>query len=216
MALGVVPASKDSSEVTLRLAGGAGQYAFIMRGCEGEVLAKADVPFSEVSGEVSYKGTNPARFGVRGSRVMFTDTDYDAVSLNPFLSLEFESFGLGCGYTWLSDPIPWGEEVLDNGFPGGYLRFGNRRNQYCDLSVMQPDGLCTDGYLRFGVGSDANPNVGWWLGMNSGPYDGFGVGAKVDVRVKPGLYVNMAGRIGDSEGISEYNYRAGLTYRIRL
>ena len=94
------------------------------------------------------------------------------------------------------------------------MRIGSRRYEHIDISILQSDALCTDGYLRVGLGSDGGQRVGWWLGLSSGPYDGLGFGGRADIRVRRQLYVNTAARIGNSEGISEFGLRAGLTYRM--
>ena len=217
MAVGVVPVAEDSSEVAFQLSSGGGQFASIVRGCEGEVLAKDEVSFTETSAAISYKASFPMRMGVRGSHVVFAPTDAGITVVSPHVAMDLEHFALGGGYTWVTDPLPWGEELIGEfspGFPGGYMRIGSRRTLYLDVSVLQSDALCTDGYLKLGVGSDRGPRVGWWFGLSAGPYDGFGFGGRADIRVRPHLYVNTAARLGSSEGITEFGFRAGLTYRI--
>ena len=217
MAVGVVPTAEDSSDVALHLSTGGGKFASIVRGCEGEVLAKEEVSFSETSAALSYQGRSPLRAGLRGSYLAFAGSDAGITTISPHVTLDFEHFALGGGYTFASDPLPWGDGLLAEsspGFPGGHLRIGSRRTQYADLSVLQSDALCSDGYVKLGFGSDRGQRVGWWFGVTTGPYDGWGFAGRADIRVRRHLYVNTAARLGDSEGIPEFGFRAGLTYRM--
>jgi hypothetical protein len=212
LAVGSVPTSQDSTGTALHLSAGGGQFAAVSRGCSGDVLWKEDVPFTELNAGIDHKTRSPVRLGIRGSYLRLTKANLDAVTLNPFADLEWKYVGLGGGYVWASEPLPWGDQDLGEGALGGRLRLGNRRSLYADVSFLHSEGVCTDGYLRLGVGSDYDPRFRWWVGTTSGPYDRLGLGLTAKVRVQSRLYANATARLGSSAGISENAFSLGLTY----
>jgi len=66
IAVQVDPERRDSSVTNLEIAGGVGTYAYITRGCEGQVLEKHKIPFEDFGAGIDHKfyGT-PLRLGVR-------------------------------------------------------------------------------------------------------------------------------------------------------
>lgn len=109
-----VPTDPDSSETNFSISGGAGSYGVISRGCEGQVLEKHKINFSELGGSIDHKfAAAPLRIGVRSGyvndRVLFNDisTSGGAITqsrreniftINPFLNIEGKTVALGIGY----------------------------------------------------------------------------------------------------------------------
>jgi hypothetical protein len=223
----------DSTETKIQLVGGAGQYAVIRRGCEGNVLEKHEIPFSEIGASFDHKFASQTRLGIRGSYVFDKrkngEQDYnprgdgepstrfvpkEIIAINPFANLEEKNSALGVGYFWSNRSLFVGQEMGEiEPWISGYLRLGNRRSLYFSSSFLHEVPLYSSDYLKLGLGSGIDPNFDWWLGCGLlGPYDGVGILAKANIRFQKQLYFNVLTRIGGSEGISEGAVSLGLTY----
>lgn len=222
--LEIDPTSKDSTETSVRFVWGRGQYALIRRGCEGQVLEKHEVPFSEFGASFEHKFASPVRLGIRGSylfdkkqiwelRTRFVSREI--VAINPFANLEWKYFALGGGYFWAKHPLPAMEQTEIEPSVSGYLRLGNPRTFYFSSSLFHGIPLYSGGYFQFGLGSRKNPNFDWWLGWGlAGPYDGGGLLlVKTNIRLQRQFYLNVLTRIGQSEGIAEGAVSLGLSYQ---
>ena len=75
--------------------------------------------------------------------------------------------------------------------------------------------LYTGGYDQIGIGSGKNPKFDWWLGWGfTGPYDQPDLALfKANLRLQRHFTLNVVGRAGSTEGISESAIGLGLTYR---
>ncbi len=241
--LGVLPlqvdlAPQDSGNTTVQLYGGLGQYALVNRGCEGQVLSKHAIPFQELSAGVEHKTASPVRLGIRSSYILdkketfsgesyydpsrqayFSRTEFVArenLTINPYLNLEWKPIGIGGGYFWSRSPLTAGENSEDVDSPlSAYLRLGSRRALYFSSSFLHHIPVYTGGYFQLGLGSGKNPNFDWWLGWGfAGPYDGPDIALfKSDIRLQRHFTLNVLGRAGFTEGISESAIGIGLTYR---
>jgi hypothetical protein len=240
--LGAMPfeinlAPEDSAETSVQLFGGVGQYALIRRGCEGEVLEKHAVPFRELSAGVEHRTASPVSLGIRSSyifdkkNVLTGKTYYDPqhnlylsrtefvsteiLTVNPYLNLESKQIGIGGGYFWSRHPLTGSENVDDVELPfSAYLRLGNRRAFHISASLLHHIPLYTGGYFQLGFGSGRNPKFDWWLGWGlAGPYDQGGIGLfKANIHLQRHFLLNVMGRAGFTEGISESAIGLGLTY----
>ncbi|MGH7597117.1 MAG: hypothetical protein ACREOI_12245 [bacterium] len=236
--LGAMPfeinfAPADSAQTTVQFFGGVGQYALIRRGCEGEVLEKQGVPFRELSAAVEHKFAAPVRLGIRSSYIfgkqkveaVFYDptrgyqtitrfVSRDNFAMNPYLDLEWKSFGIGGGYFRARHPLAGNDNIEGIDSPiSAYLRFGNRRAVYVSTSFLHHLHFYTGGYCHLGVGSGKNSNFDWWLGLGFvGPYDKAGLLFKSDIHLQRHFKLNVLTRLGVSEGISESAIGLGLTY----
>ncbi len=240
LVLGALPvqidlAPQDSAETTVQFYGGAGQYALISRGCEGQVLSKHAVPFQELSAGVEHKFASPVRLGIRSSYIFdqqevsegFFDPEgnyqsrtkfvpEENLTLNPYLNLETKPVGIGVGYFWARHPPTGSDNFDDVELPwSAYLRFGNRRAGYFSMSLLHHIPLYTGGYFQLGFGSGENPNFDWWLGWGfAGPYDQPDIALfKANLHLERHFMLNLLGRVGFTEGLSESAIGIGLTYR---
>jgi hypothetical protein len=232
LVVGVQNANNDSTETNFKIAGGLGSYAYITRGCEGEVLTKEEIPFKDAGFSFDHKFRSPVKIGLRGGYIWdnrdrateyidWIDTliiveNSDNFYLNPDLSFEGRWFGIGAG-PFFAQKTLYGREGGEWGksLPSWHIRIGSKKG-YFSMNMLENIPLYSGGgYLNLGVGGSASPNFSYWIGLgSSGPYDNVGFIAKTDIRLKSNLYLDLAGRLGTSEGVSESAISAGLNYRV--
>lgn len=227
LVIGVQTTSRDTSETSLRLAGGAGSYAFISRGCEGEVLQKQKASFADAGFSLEHKFKAPVKLGLRGGYISEDQLWYDHTLppptnahrtnfyLNPDFSFESEKFGFGVG-PFFADKNLYSREAQNWGkiLPSAHVRLGSSR-LYLSANLMENLPLYSGGgYLDFGVGASVKP-ASFWVGLNpEGPFDSWGLVIKTDFRFHPNWSVGLNGRLGTAEGISESAISLGLGYRL--
>ncbi len=131
---------------------------------------------------------------------------------NPHVGLERKSIGLGVGLV-----TPSGNRRLDDidiTPASGHLRIGNPRGTNVSFHLMEDEPVYSGGgtfVTRFSmpVGSRLRP----WVGVGAAdPFDRAAFLAGSEVQISPGLSMNVGGRLGSSEGLSENSIRAGLSY----
>jgi hypothetical protein len=151
--------------------------------------------------------------------VYFSQTGFvtrENLTLNPYLNLEWKAIGIGGGYFWSRAPLAGGENFEDVDSPiSAYFRLGSRRALYFSSSFQHHIPVYTGGCFQLGLGSGKNPSFDWWLGWGFvGPYDGPGIALfKSDIRLHRHFTLNVLGRAGFTEGVSENAIGIGLTYR---
>jgi len=216
----------DSSETDIKIAGGEGSYAYVSRGCEGEILQKEKVDFKDVGFSLDHKFKSPVQVGLRGGNVWeinrftfdqgySTNKNISNLYINPELSLEWEYFGIGAGFFSAQKDLYWRDIGPARNFPSGHLRIGEPRF-YFSTHLMESVPLYSGGgYLNLGIGRKASRKFSYWLGWGiNGPYDTGGFLIKTDFEFTKNWQLNLAGRLGGSQGISENAVSLGLSYRI--
>jgi hypothetical protein len=233
--LQITTTSNDSTETNFRVAGGFGQYAYVSRGCEGDVLDKEKIPFSEIGVSIDHKTKTPLRLGINASYIL-TQKERDLESyyeytyysekyagnkrsmeiftVNPFMNAEWKNFALGVGYFGASRSILHKNDGSREPSFSGYLRIGNIRSTYFDMSLFHATTIYSEGYFKLGIGYRPNPALGWWFGLGRRPYDKFGFIVKTDIRLRRYLSLDALVHLGSSEGISECAASCGLTYKL--
>lgn len=226
LVIGVENTGRDSSETNLKIAGGLGSYAYVTRGCEGEVLSKEKIPFKDVGFSMDHKFKAPVKIGLRSGYISDEGTyyyhDINKVEsrknfyLNPDIALEWKNFGFGVG-PFIAQKTLRGKEESDWGKtpPSWHIRIGPKTT-FFSINMLENVPLYSGGgYLNLGVGVMPSRNFSLWLGLGTtGPYDNVGFIAKTDFRLKGNLHLDLAGRLGSSEGISENAMSMGLNYKI--
>jgi len=103
-----LPASNpDSSVTSLAASMGAGSYAYVARGCEGDVLSKKQYYYRDAGFAVEHKFPGPVAVGLRSTVVReFPGFPENTIVWNPYVSAEWRKFGLGAGY------VPRGETLV--------------------------------------------------------------------------------------------------------
>ncbi len=226
LVVGMQGENPDSSETNLKLAGGAGSYAYVSRGCEGQVLNKQRIPYGDLGFSIDHKPKSPFRIGFRGGFIRepirsswepaySPDKRATNFYFNPDFAFEWEYFGIGAGFFSSQKDLYWRDLGTARNFPSGHLRIGNPRF-YFSAHLMESVPLYSGGgYLDLGVGGKASRKVSYWLGLSIiGPYDTNGFLIKTDFEFAKNWQLNLAGRLGRSQGISENAVSLGLSYRI--
>ena len=215
------------SGTKVRIYGGRGDYAYITRGCEGQVLGKQKVPFTEFGSSIEHKFQNiPIRIGVGGSHILtraviedfnsgrrfstFTiDSTISRNIINPYINLEYKYIALGTGYH-SHDPIPFGSDDISSG-RSTYLRIGNRNTKFLSGSWFHTAPYLSTGYFKFGLTTVRNDGD-LWLGFALGPYEGPFFVAHYKRQLDPRLSIDVLGGFGESEGIIENSISFGTSY----
>lgn len=227
LVIGVQTTNRDSSETSFSIAGGTGSYAFISRGCEGEVLNKEKVPFNDAGFSLEHKFKAPIKLGLRGGYISEDQLWYDHslpppdnkhrtnFYLNPNFSFESEKLGIGAG-PFFADKKLYSREGEDWGkiFPSAHVRFGTEK-LYFSANLMENVPLYSGGgYFDLGVGTSVK-SFSMWAGANpEGPYDSWGAVLKTDFRFHKNWSLRLNGRLGMVEGTSESAVSIGMTYRL--
>jgi len=227
LVIGMEATNRDSSETSLRIAGGVGSYAHISRGCEGEVLSKEKVPFKDAGFSVDHKFKASVKLGLRGGYISENQLRYDYTFpppdnkhidnfyLNPNFSFESEKFGIGVG-PFIADKNLYSREGENWGniLPSAHVRLGTKK-LYLSANLLENVPLYSGGgYLDFGVGTSVKSSS-FWVGLNpEGPYDSWGLVVKTDFKFHENWSVGLNGRLGTAEGISESAISVGLGYRL--
>jgi hypothetical protein len=215
----VAPPQPDSSVTRFSVAYGGGSYAYITRGCSGEVLSTERRDFGDMGFAVSHRyAGGPGEFGLRAT-VFRKMPQYESgtVIWNPNAALEFRKFGFGLGY--VSSP---GEDYAPYYYSGrefdplpvsGHLRFGPLRGTYFSISFLEDVPLVSGGgTVSTGGGFRVSRAVNGWFGVSwPEPFDMPGLLLKSNVHLNRSLDLNLSGRLGGSEGISESAGAIGLT-----
>ncbi len=232
-----VPTSPDSgsggeSETRITLVGGAGHYAIIDRGCEGQVLRTHPARFREAGGSIEHRSSNGLTSGVRSgvlrekreSRFVVTDysvypyreslavvvSETENVYVNPFVAVEGRRLGIGAGWAWARGTLP----TLDSKRqPSFHVRIGRLDKAYFKLGYLESVPLYSGGGFA-DIGFGGHPHRLWdiYMGMSGGPFDGPGLSLKCDYRVRPHWAITGRARLGESGGEAQNGMGLGLTY----
>ena len=226
LVIGVQGEGPDSSETNFKLAGGAGSYAYVSRGCAGEVLNKQKIPYADGGFSIDHKFKFPLRIGFRGgyirehSRTSWeqaysTDERTNNFYFNPDMALDWKYFGIGAGFFSSQKDLYWRDIGPARNFPSGHIRIGSPRFYFLAHLMESVPLYSGGGYLNLGLGGKVSRKVSYWLGLGIiGPYDTEGFLVKTDFEFAKNWQLNLAGRWGGSQGISENAVSLGLSYRI--
>lgn len=220
----------------VQVAGGYAYYAFVSRGCEGEVIDRVPAHAADAAVSVDHliEGT-PLRVGVRGGwlrdrigssgggRVYSVppENTYWNRYVNP--NVEFDQGRGAVGLGWVAHErefITTGEGAREqSSHPlndlSAHVRVGSEE-KYFLVSWMEGMPVATDGgYLAIGAGGRlAARRLAGFVGMGAGgPLEGAGPMVRVDVEVADGLHAGIRLRMGLSDGASTGSAALGLEYR---
>jgi hypothetical protein len=227
LVIGMPVGEDDTTQMSMKVAGGVGSYAYITRGCEGQVLTKEDIPFQDIGFSFDYKVKSPVQVGIRAGKIwekykyaVYTDgIEFKEMTnsyLNPHISLEGKWLGLGAGPFFAKKYLPRrGDRQWDKCLPSWHLRIGNPKFYFSIHMLENVPIYSGGGYIDLGLGGTPSRKVGYWLGLGTeGPYDNVGFVAKTVFQIKGSWYLDLAGRLGSSQGISESAVSVGLNYRL--
>jgi hypothetical protein len=226
----------------IEIAGGAGEYAFLSRGCNGEILRRHPASFREGALRVQQSiGHGGFALGVRAGTVRDDLAGGDGIVspavpapnepqpprevstnryLNPYFTYDTPQGSVGGGYVWHEREFPTaGEgarEFTDRPLNdmSAHVRFGSER-QYFEVRWMEGMPLYSDGgLLNIGVGGrPEGGRVTFFAGLGAGgPYEGAGLAFRVGCDVGDWT-LSVRSRTGHSGGANASGIALGLTYR---
>lgn len=214
MAVDMNARDPDSTATSLMIGAGAGSYAYVTRGCEGEVLDREQLRFRDAGMAVTHRFNGPVELGLRATMLRkMPQYEKNTVIWNPNASFEGRKVGFGLGVNL------GGESKYDHDFEispvSGHLRLGPRRTAYFSTHVFEDVPLVSGGApVRMGLGFRGGSLMDGWLGVGfPAPSDKAGFVAKADLHLNRSLDVNLTGRLGESEGLSENAGAVGITLR---
>jgi hypothetical protein len=144
LVIGVENTNTDSTVTNFKIAGGLGSYAYVTRGCEGQVLSKEKVPFEDAGFSLDHKFNTPLKIGLRAGYISDRQPTYinkfvdrGNYYVNPDLSFESKWIGVGAGPFFARDVL-YGTEGSDWGstLPSWHLRFGTQKS-YLSIHMLE-------------------------------------------------------------------------------
>jgi hypothetical protein len=211
---------RDLTGSYAQIAGGAGYYAIMTRGCQGQELSHAPVHAQDLGANVEHAFRVPLRLGVRGGwlhdeigeRHVVRENRY----INPHVTIERHPVSLGAGWVVADrDFIMAGDSLRHQRITfSGHLRIGDPMTHAFSISWMENVPLYSGGgYLDAGIAGHPREHVDLWVGLSAFPYDGLGVAAKTDWRFTPAASLNLRARLGHVDGQYQNGVSMGLGYR---
>lgn len=207
----------------LEIAAGAGAYAFVSRGCEGQILEQRPATFRDAAARVQVPlGRGGAALGVRAGIVrddfaggegsalpVFPGAGPDRIVainryVNPYFTFEPAGGSVGIGWVAHEHEFPTADEVAREqaSHPlndiSWHVRIGGERHHF-EARWMEGMPLYSDGgYFTLGVGG--HPAGGPWtmfVGLGTGgPYEGAGLALRAGREWDSGLNVSVRSRLG--------------------
>lgn len=237
--IGIYQGNPDSTSATISGHIGTGQYASVLRDCNGPVAAVGNT-FNDYS--VNARLAIPPRknsplsigfgFGKWSTEAYsYPIRTYDGNTntyrtdrsqsqpvnfnyLNPNISMETDLFGMGFGYISGYRPINLSEGSYGSGSDMSFhFRFGNPRKYYLITSFNENTPLVSGGGyfdLGFGLANEKAFNV--YFGISGGLYDSPGFLFQTQIPLRKHLLLSGAMRYGSVAGVSETGVSGGLTF----
>lgn len=226
------------------VAAGTGEYAFVSRGCNGNITRRHPAAFRDAAARVQVPiGGAGLALGVRAGVVRDDLAGGDGLVppappfanepqpprvistnryVNPYFVFAREQGSVGLGYVWHEHDFPTAGEgareqpqhALND--LSAHLRFGPERS-YFEVRWMEGMPLAADGgYLS--VGGGGRPSGGPWTvfaGMAAGgPYEGAGLAFRLGRDVGD-WNIGVRARLGSSGGANASGVGLGVSYARR-
>ncbi len=235
--IGVYQGNPDSANVSVGAYGGTGQYAAIIRSCEGET-AKSENKFKDVAGAAyvripvtgtwsespivlglragtfgsdfnppTYSWNAPAYPNANNSSIHFTYSYF-----NPNLSFEFEDLGFGMGYLFKPVPDNFSDDVHWTKHATGHVRLGkpHRFHVYGDYNESLP--LASGGgNFTAGIGFPVG-SISMFHGISWGHYYQPGAVHQLRFPIDRNASIDASIRWGSTEQIFEGGVAVGFVY----
>jgi hypothetical protein len=227
----------DGSATRVRVAGGGGAYAFIARGCEGQVIDRVPVRFEDAGGSLEHRfGAEGLAFGVRGGFIRHRmgapedprrfagvplDTVLETRYVNPFLAVEGEEAGVGVGLVFHDGEfLTAGESArLQAGHPANdlsaHVRVGPHYGPHVLVQWMEGVPLASSGGYLTALAGGPLRDLNWILraGLGAGgPYEGAGLVLRLEYADRGPLSLDFAARLGVFGDDGHWGAAAGIAY----
>lgn len=212
---------RDLTGSYAQIAGGAGYYAIMTRGCQGKELTHAPVHAQDMGANLEHAFRGPLRLGVRGGWLHDEIGEQHVVRenryINPHVTIEKHPVSLGAGWVVADrDFIMPGDSLRHQRITfSGHLRVGDPMTQTFSISWMENVPLYSGGgYLNAGIGGHPRDDVDLWVGLSGFPYDGLGVAIKSDWHVSHETSLNLRARVGSVDAQYQNGVSLGVGYRL--
>lgn len=225
----------------VRVGAGVGTYAFIARGCEGEVVDEVPAHFTDAGASLEHRvGGAPLVVGVRGGWVRHEigtskrnvssfygvplDATVENTYVNPYLSIEGETAGVGGGPVFHRNEFITADEgareQADHPLNdmSWHVRVGSPYDRHLVVQWMEGVPLSSGGgYFTALVGGpfDAHPQWTFRSGLGAGgPHEGAGLVLRLERVMPDGVSLDVTGRLGFSGSRFAGGAALGLTYAL--
>jgi hypothetical protein len=230
-----LPGSRDSSRTSnlqVEVATGFSQFAFVSRGCNGEILSVTHNQLDSGALVVEHRLPNNLVIGVRAGNVGTTlnsrtqvytgapyysyrdsmlTTRYSNPYVNPYLGYEGGWAGIGGGFMKADHPLMLSEGSYQDVHTTWHLRFGNDERRLT-LRWMEDVPLESEGHFSADLGfhPPGKYEVGVFAGL-LGPYDGTMLGFRGRVWFTPEAALQVKASVAEN---SEYGVYGSVTARL--
>lgn len=209
----------DSVQVRMRLAAGRGEYATIIRNCNGTLQDIHTGEYSDYGGEIAFKPNpdQPFVVGIRGGHLSADSYSQSILGvpvalsgptengyINPYFAIEGRFVGFSLG--WLRNIGPDMDKdlfKLDGDFRSTkdygsmHLRVGSFRNFYVIGSFNEGVPIVSQyGFFLLGAGYGGVENWHFLTGISAGFYE------------EPGFHVGISRKLGHL-GSADFSFRYG-------
>jgi hypothetical protein len=181
----IVGFTPDSTSSSIETIFGIGTGQFVYHDCSGAHSQK----FADAGIYIGEKYEGPYRAGLIAGGFGAGDQG-SSFYLFPDLALDWTTFSIGT-----------------TGIRLGALNDVYFEGRWAD----QPPLLSGKGALRFGFGRKLKPSGNrFWLGVNTLPYNNFGLAAQLELPYDKNSFIFFNGRYGNESGMGEYGISAGI------
>jgi len=222
----------------MRVATGGGYYAFMARGCEGEVLDHVPVHYRDAAASIEQRiGDGGLTLGARGGMIRHElghsnqgflpevpqDTTLETSYLNPHVAFEARDFGMGIGWVVHEGEFVTADEQARNRPASNmndvsfHFRVGSERKHFA-IRWMESVPLGSDGgYFTMTMGGRPDGGRLELMGGLSagGPYEGAGPMMRVGWPLTSVLWADLGGRVTIKGDRAATGIHIGLEYRRR-
>jgi hypothetical protein len=235
--IGIYQGDPDSTSVVILGHAGTGQYASVLRDCNGPVASvgnnysdfalKAHLAIPPGKNSPIVLGFAWGEWTSSGYRypIRVYDENYNGSYgrsepqrvhfsyLNPSFSLESKVMGMGFGYISGNRPTNFSEYNDDMAADfSGHLRLGDPKKTYFLASMNENTPLISGGgYYDLGIGFANSKNGHLFVGISAGLYDSPGFLGQFQLPMDKHIYFNGALRFGTVNGTPEYGLSGGIS-----
>jgi hypothetical protein len=233
---GIYRGNPDSTSASISGNIGTGQYASVIRDCNGPVAAqKSTFTDYALSAHLAIppRQNSPFVLGVSWGEwhsksyrfPIYQSNINDGYSyvpsqpqslkfnyFNPSISLETRPAGIGFGFISGRRPLDLSPDDYKTAIDGSFhFRFGNPRSFYFITSYNENTPLVSGGgYYDVGVVSTNRKLASFYFGFSGGLYDSPGFLYQMQLPLQKHLSVSAALRYGAVHGVAELGFAAGL------
>lgn len=214
----VIAPQAEAGSIDVSLGVGLGQYEFVTRSCEGDLLSSRPLKYALYGAKIDVRPAQVSKLRLIGfggyTSVTGEVTDPEGAYGGALIGIEWERFAIGAGVGSFPDAS------FEGAVPVGHLRIGSRRSHArFDLFTPSPTPGVT-GFLRGGFGfsrESVRGTVGLGAGRvyqvddleNGGPF------FDLEIPVRDAFDLTLRGSWHFGEENSDWAFAAGTQFRMR-